>query len=376
MLRRVRVLVPLLAALATSPGSLASADAPEQEAVTFRWEAPTGCPTARTVRARVDALLGGTPIEHRRGPLSVVARVRRAAPGRWSLQVSTMTPGATRVRDLVGPDCSVLAEAAALLAAMAIDPALFDVSQVAGEGAGTRRQEAVVPVPAPAVRTPARPEAPAPAGPEVPVRSPSEAAAPARPVPERGPPRRAASETRGGKAPRLRQRAGAVLGVSVGADYGALPGVAPVLRAWAGAAWPHARLVAAVQYGALRRTRLDGASGRGADLQQVFAAVRGCGVPTASGGRLEIPLCGAFEAGALVGRGVGFAVTRRGALPWLALSLRAGVVGRVHPRLGLGLWIEPWLSLVRATFHTDDATVLWRSRRAGVRGLGGLEVRF
>lgn len=78
--------------------------------IALTWEAPLGCPDRAAVLARM-------PAAHR--SISVRARSERGANGRWSLHLE-LEGG---VRDLEADTCAELADAAALMVALALDGA-------------------------------------------------------------------------------------------------------------------------------------------------------------------------------------------------------------------------------------------------------------
>lgn len=80
-----------------------------------RWRAEGDCPSEEQVRAEVARLLGGAIPED---ALTVDARVERA-PSAWRLRLRV---GAEGERRLEAASCALLAEATALIVALAIDP--------------------------------------------------------------------------------------------------------------------------------------------------------------------------------------------------------------------------------------------------------------
>lgn len=362
----------LALALAGMP-ALAEAGAPASASrgrVDFTWDAPgDGCPAEPHVLAEVERLLGGAVAEQGGRRLSAIARARRETNGRWNLRLTIITEeGTFHRREMLGDDCEVLADAAALLAAMAIDPRVLD-RQDAGPGAVEQAEQARElddasdePELAPAEQAATEAE---PAGPEQERKT--ERASDA-PQPEPPPP---------SPAPVIHPRRPRWITTHLraGMSAGDLPGAAgalqlgPVLRLGAALQWTHARLELEGHYTFLRRMRFEDDREVGADFRQGFVAVRGCGVLHPRKPRLEFPICGGLEAGATVGRGVGFVRTDEGRRPWLAADASVGLVWAFHPRLSAGASVEAWLALLR-----DVA--LWRPQPAGVRFLMGIEARF
>lgn len=85
------------------------------------WRAPPGCPTEGAVRDRVAALLVGT--EGMAGA-AVELGVEALADGRWRLHAVLHGSSGGGERTLDAESCDELAEAAALLTALAAQPSL------------------------------------------------------------------------------------------------------------------------------------------------------------------------------------------------------------------------------------------------------------
>lgn len=343
-----------LAALCAGVGTRAAAApaAGAEGGVEFAWDAPSeACPSEAEVVGELERLLGGPVAEQGDRRLSAIARVRREADGVWDLRLWTVTSDATRQRSMVGEDCAVLAEAAALLAAMAIDPSVLEragASDAAVEQAEQAREVDAEPEPEPEPQPEPEPEP--------------------QPVPE--PPAPIAAPEPSGRQFMVGVR------VQSGISYGDLPGVGPILRVALALSWDHARLELEGHYGFDRTARLDGTPERGADLSAAFGVVRGCGVLRHRPSHLEFPICGGFEGGAALGVGVGLDEVRRDAIPWLAIDLAPGLVWAPIRNLAIGLTVEPWIALVRRRFEIANAGVIWRPLPVGVRVLAGIEARF
>jgi hypothetical protein len=343
----------LTALLACAQARLATAAAPEADArVEFAWDAPSdACPSDAEVVAELERLLGGPVAEQGDRRLSAIARVRREANGAWDLRLWTVTNDATRQRSMVGEDCAVLAQAAALLAAMAIDPSVLErmgASDAAVEQAEQAQEVDPEPEPEPEPESEPEPEPEPKPEPEPP------------PLPVAPEPKRTF-----------------MVGVRIhgGISYGDLPSVGPILRAALALTWKHARFELEGHYAFARKARLDDTLERGADLSAALALVRGCGVVRPVS-RLELPICGGFEGGAVLGVGVGLDEVRRGSIPWLALDLAPGISWTPIRNLAIGLTVEPWVALVRRRFEIDNVGVIWRSLPVGVRVAAGIEARF
>jgi hypothetical protein len=347
-----------LAVLCAGVGSRAAAAPPNAGGggVEFAWDAPSeACPSEAEVVGELERLLGGPVAEQGDRRLSAIARVRREADGVWDLRLWTVTSDATRQRSMVGEDCAVLAEAAALLAAMAIDPKVL-------ERAGA--SDAAVEQAEQAQEIDAQPE------PEHEPEPEPEPEHEPEPKPEPEPPAPIAPPEPSGRPFMVGVR------VHTGISYGDLPSIGPMLRVALTLGWEHARLELEGHYGFARKARLDGTPERGADLSAAFGVVRGCGVLRHRPSHLEFPICGGIEGGAALGVGVGLDEIRRDSIPWLAIDLAPGLVWAPIRNLAIGLTVEPWVAVVRRQFEIDNAGVIWRPLPVGVRVLAGIEARF
>jgi hypothetical protein len=140
--RALSIAAVLLVTLVASP---LRAQAPD-----ITWSAPSGCPDASSVRARVAALLANSPAGE---PLAAVARIE-SRRGAYMLALELEHGGRRASRKLEGRDCAALAEAAAFLIAVTVDPQLPEPSPepAASEPAASppARDEAVEQVAEPA----------------------------------------------------------------------------------------------------------------------------------------------------------------------------------------------------------------------------------
>jgi hypothetical protein len=347
----------------------AVATPPEDAGVEFRWDAPAECPSEAEVVAELERLLGGPVASQGDRRLAAIARVRREADGSWDLRLWTVTQDATRQRSMSGADCAVLAEAAALLAAMAIDASVLahaDARPAAVEQA-EKAEDVDEPPHEPAPDPPPEPEpAPEPEPqPDEPEPQPDE------PEPQPEPP-----VAEAGDAEKRRPRRFAIATrVHGGISFGDLPGVGPAVRLGFALQWEYARFELEGHYAFVRHARFDDGD-LGADLRQGFAVARGCGVLHHRKAKLEFPICAGVEGGASTGRGVGFVDIREGRVAWLAVDANAGLVWLPIPQLGLGVSVEPWVAVLRGRFTAEGVGELWRPLPVGVRAFAGLEGRF
>ena len=287
------------------------------------------------MRERVDALAGPEPVPRYHGTIV-------ESPQGYRLELTVEGAEVHVERELVDADCEALAEAAALAIVSLVggepepspDPVAIDATP---SPRGDRREQAL----------PSR-EAPRPAR--------------ARETPER--PR--------WTFPRPR----AVFGrVGVGLDVGsvALAGVVPELGL--GIEWDRFRGVLSA-LGALRQPILEG--GAVTNLSLGAAKIDGCYLW--SHRDLSFPLCLGFEAGAVRAVPRDFDRARTRVLPWVAPSLAAGVVWRLHPVVRLFGQARVLAPVVRPqVVFTDSAgetRELHRAAPVSGRFLVGLEMAF
>ncbi len=367
----------------------AAAEPPAAAALRLEWRAPAGCPRPEEVERSIAALLGRPLTREDATPVHVRAHVRATAVA-FSMTIETRAPSGTDVRRLQDPRCGVLAEAAAMIAATAIDPSV-----------APPMLPPVPPALVPETRLPGRagglvPPAPGsgpPAGeagsdlsvgtgsvPVEPDLSPGTGLIRANPDLSEGTdepgahePALAGSNTAAERAaPRVR----AALRVSGLFDGGSTPGPTGGLT------------VAAALLGSLWRVELFGLwlaprtsipappLDLGARVGLLAGGLRACVVPTVL--RLEIPVCGALEAGVLRGRGRGDALARHGAdgVPWIAASVGPGVSWAPVRRLALTLQVDLVVPLTRAVFAVGGYGEVYRGALVAGRATLGLELRF
>jgi len=305
------------------------------------WRAPDSCPDVTGARATIDALLDGhAPDPARRVTADVVIEADAAG---FLARVRITDGDAVGEREVVAPTCEEVADASALIVAMAIDPRLGgsdapvpDVPQAI---------DTAVPVPVVPTATGER-----------------TAVAPATPRTADDPP-----AVRPARA-RLRGLVRASAGVGVGTVPRTATGVVAIGLGVAGARW-RAELDADVW----TPTRRDDAT-IGVQVTGWSLGVRGCGSPLAR--RLEIPLCIGARVGAAHGRGHGDLVPHRRVAPWLSATLGAGLWGWITPRFALALDVDTVVALTRPAFVVQPSEFVVRTPRAGVRAVFGPVLRW
>lgn len=361
-----------LAPLLLARGAHASAPA------WLTWEAPPACVQAQVVERRVDELLAGN--SPAAAGLRVSAVVRRDGDA-WVLRWVARQGAAVQRRRLRHPNCALLGEAAALLVAMAVDPAAVTIEpRLAGllrrtppaprpaQPVVTATERAPEPWVSAAIEAPERPEKPT----LVPV-------APADPPPVVTPPAQPTPARPGPVAPRPAPRAPILQTILVrlggGLAIGATPRVAAAVSGAIGLGLGRrARVELPIFYSAPTRARLAAAPDSGAAVSLVSAGLRGCGVP--GRGIVTVPLCLGVELGSM--RATGFGVDD-GASPrslWAALTPGLAVLLSPRSWLALGIWIDVPFALVRPRFEIGGGGEVWHAAAAGLRAGLGSEVRI
>jgi hypothetical protein len=327
--------------------------APAEELV--RWEAPPECPSQVELTDAIAANLGRPLAARDVAALTAVARARRRPDGRWALSL-TLVPraGAPVERAAIADECPLLAETAALIVAVALDPTLAGLP--------------------PLVTATSRGADEAPLAVEVPPRLAS-ARAPAQPPASPDEPARAGAPPRGEPPPRT--RAGALrmsLAVAAALDVGALPGPAPGLLARAGLLARRVRAELGVVHWFERPARLPGTA-IGGDLRLTAAQLLAC--PRLALRRVELPVCAGVEVGAMAGEGVGLPVAATDRIPWLAALAEARALWVPIPRLAVGVQLGLAVPLLAARFRIDGLDGdLHRAAPVAFRGALALELRI
>jgi hypothetical protein len=353
----------------------AIAVAPAEPGLVLRWEAPPGCPTEAEVRARVVGLVGEEAA--RSAKLTARGVVRADGEGwRLALELSGETGGGQR--SLTAGRCAELAEAGALVVAIAVDPR----AALAGEG--------VVPAPpgdgkdgTGAPGQVAEGEGSGGAAGEVngetgaagqvgeeegtgakgqvngtPELAPLEEEKPAAPA----------------SAPAKRDKvrvgvrvAGGVMFAQILPRTGAAVNLALSV---AGKRWR-------VEVGGLYAPPVPGGTAAiGGTFQLGAVELRGC--PVWRRGRFEVPVCLGVQLGAIRGRGrgEGLEVKQTAHALWAAGTLGAALGWRAHERVGLWLQADAIVALTRPDFRTAGGVQVHDSARFGGQVLAGLEFRL
>jgi hypothetical protein len=311
-------------------------DEPSARASTpITWEAPRGCPDGAAVLAKVERLLQ-RPVEP--GELELVGRVRWQGET-WHLDVRVVAGGVPDDRVLVADECAVLGDAAALVAAVLLDPV------VAAQSVD------VAPTSIP---------------------PPGSGVAPPPDIAPRASTNRGRSSYRLGSRGVRRRDVGVWLRASAGGEYGALPGTGAVSMAIA----VGTSVVRGEIAGSWLIPRRVGSPDR-VRVQLGTVMPRVCGMWPKD--RLALVGCGGVELGVMradfANRGVAQPL-------WVALAGEIGMRWVAAPRVSLwvsGLAVVPvvYPDLRRVDrVDADRHERVYQPAPVGVRGLAGVEIRL
>jgi hypothetical protein len=325
-----------------------AAPAPGGHPIEIGWQAPPGCPDAAWARAEVERFVGDSLQATRATQLSFEVSITADAGSGWIASIVTITDGGRRRRRLPHEDCERLSEAAALIIAMAIDPAALDVADEAALGALARAEPAEE-VAAPTEAEPAEAE---------PTASTPERAAP-EPVRAPEPPHRFAERWIG---PRLAfdLGVGRLPTIDVGGTLGVTAGVGPLRFELVG--------------GALGPRTVAVEAGEASFVAWSVAARVGWALRL--GPRVELPLLVGVDLGQLRARGRGLPQASSAAPPIGHVHLVPGVIVWIAPNLGLGLELDAFVPWARPSFTVDGHGTVFRALPVGVHAGLGMIARF
>lgn len=318
--------------------------------VRLHWTAPPPCPDTAAVQQQTERLLGRPLGDPRHPPVEASVQVRRQ--GGWTAELRLTTAGGQQTRRLRARSCEALAEATALLLALTVDPT-----------ANLTTPEPVEPVdPAPEPVDP--PPEPVEAPPE-PVAAPAPASQPPAPVVLAPPP----------PAPLRRNGVRGFVAAGVHTQWGALPGLGLGLLAAGGLRWRHARVQALASYAStIRERELAAAPEVRLRGDGWWLGLTGCAA--LSRGRVELPLCGGWFAGAVRTRARGLASGDALRLPWTGALVDAGLRVLLHPRVALAVQVGAQIPVLRPTFRVDGLGVVHQTSPVVAHAQLGLEIRL
>ena len=325
------------------------------EGLELHWSAPPECPNAEVVEGHLADALAEHEGDIRPVAAEGIVDAELIDDGTsYTLQLTIETAEFLAKRQLNSTDCELLARAAGVVVAVAVDPGtdLSDVSD-AMEAEATAVEASVasepdVPAPPPVAVTPA--EAPDPSPPQETV------APPPDPAHKRSGP--------------LVDAAFRVFG---GVDSGVLPGASGGVGLNIAATGPRWRVEVQGSRWFPKRATFEGEPDVGADFDLWAGGARGCYVPAV--GRLEIPLCVGGEAGQVRARGFGANVNLEKRSPWAAVVVAPGVVWLPRPWVGLFGGVDGFINVAQPRFTGQDRPELHRPPAVTVRALVGVEFR-
>jgi len=344
--RQLRCALALgLASVGLAAGRAVASDA--AALVVLEWAAPEGCPDGAYVEREVHRLLGdasaGSPYMQAR------AQVRQEKSGRWHIELRTMGRQGPGVRTVTAESCPALADAAALILALAIDP-----QRVAANRSTTTAAPSATAQPVPDAASAS-------------TGVPSPSASPQTPThPEQDVPRSTSPPP-----VRFAVAASAVL------DTGTLPAVAAGLAA---------RLAATPA--TLSSLRLELGAGIFADDATTSPRTRsgtfslrtfdagGCMVTPV--GRLELGACANVELAWLSAAGLYESAVSRGEAEWAVLRVRATAAYAFFPAWAIRADLGGGFDVTQPEFVSAGAEqgLIHRPARYTARGALGLELRF
>ena len=114
----------------------------------------------------------------------------------------------------------------------------------------------------------------------------------------------------------------------------------------------------------------------GGEIGHWSVGARGCWLPSLPPPRLSLPLCGAFEAGQVLGRGFGFDGAADDTIPWLALSLSPGVGFSPVPAFTLLARVEAGFAPLGGSLEIAGLAPVTDIGPVFGRFVGGVMVRF
>jgi hypothetical protein len=303
--------------------------ADEEAALAFSWQAPAGCPSRDEVSAEIARLLGGNIRVPQGGEIKARAQVAHGPT--WSLTMETELAGRPGRRSLDAASCQDLANAAALIVALMIDP-----NAVAAHAPPPR------PVAAP----------------------PSAVATP--PATEPGP------------APKAEPRAVAFLvGIHAVGSYGTLPSIDAGLGGGIGLAGRRWRAELRGTYGLRRDQKAWAAAPAGAYGEFNFWAVAFAGCFNFGRQDLAFGPCADAEVGVTSAKGLGVSQSLPANTLWSALGAGGYATIPLGSHLNLPLHLDVLAPLRRTEYVVKNVPGrVFQAPAVGVRLGAGIELHF
>ncbi len=343
----------LLAAALLQPALPA---APGEDAPTLTWQAPAGCPQASNVEGRISDYLGEMPPP---GTAQIRATVTEAGGGKYQLHVSVITATGATEHSLTSARCEVLADAVALVAAIALDPEQVAAAVDAGRALPEPEPE---PDPEPDPEPEPEPDPDPDPDPGSNAPPPTDDGA-ASSTGEGNPGIRRFPRLRLGLRPEFVVDGGALPVVGLGGGFsGALIG-------------DHWRVEVGPVFMVGRSTGSSLVPEATALVSLIGVDTRGCGVVGSRKRIVEGAFCGGVELGAMRGRGTGSTASPEDRTKlWSAALISPGVAFVPLYWLAIFAGADLVVPFQRLAFEIGDEEI-HRARPAGIRGRFGLEVR-
>ncbi|MEZ4297347.1 MAG: hypothetical protein R3B70_20450 [Polyangiaceae bacterium] len=331
-------------AASAGPPPAGSSQAQGAEPIALAWTSPDGCPDRAAIRARIEVLLGGPPAaaERRLSAKGVVSALARG----YRLELTVASEGSESTRVLQSVSCESIADAGALVIALAFDPDAVTAQEI--KRAEEAKAGGATPSEADPAGTPGENGAAgAPdgdpgahddhAGPvstaglvRIPVTIPPAASssAPAPPAAADGGP----SGPPAVDAPPALSFGGFA---AFAGDAGSLPSIAPGVRAGLSLGIGAYRVRAAFEGWPSSKRSLQDRPLAGAEVRLLAFAADGCRrlLPWSDGGSVAAFGCVGLELGEMQGQGYGVSVPASGGALWAAPRMSLGA------ELSLARWV-------------------------------------
>jgi hypothetical protein len=299
--------------------------------VSLRWTAPDGCPGPERVLGEVDRLLGDAGARPKES-LRVVADVSKDANGNLRVHLEAEGESGPRVRELRAASCEALADAAALILALMIDPS-------AALAAPTSAASTPPPAPAPPTPPPSPPPPP--------------------PVPPANP----------------RTTPKVSLGVWGVFEGGSLPGAGFGVAGTVAVTLAALRIEVGVGGLPLRDALVSAPKGAGGHVSLVTGDALLC-YDVLPRSAFELSPCAGYEGGWLHAAGFGVKSPGSGSDFWSAVRAGGLFTWSPVPRFALSLRGEAVVPFVRPTFVLENVGPVYRPGPVSGRLALGAEARF
>lgn len=349
-LRTARVAFVAASGLASFASRAANAQSSNRMPVTLEWAAPANCPTRDHVVAEIARLLGHPAETAATQPLTARANVSLVENGSWQLRLETITRDGAETRTMDGSTCVEVADATALILAMAIDP---DAVRPASASSGPVDASSAPP-------TPIASSAPPTAVESLPSAAPVIAASPAP----------------SSSAPPASDRPWHItIRTTATVDFGTFAAAGAGTEIAMGVLFSRVRIELSATYWLPQFTPIAPPSVQGGVISMVEAGARGCfvlaRVPVA-----DFETCVRFDLGSMIGTGQGVLFPTTGSALWGAAM--AGLGGGLSPVRGLSFraYVDGGATLLAPTFVITGIGQVHQSSPAFVRGQIGVEVHF